>query len=162
MKTWGSLICIWRWEKSTPLCSLLPTCRSALFYQHTHSYPRTFAAWRRVRCGPSTSLKQFGSIMSRVGLICVTPALPRLLRFIKEGESVHRSALGQVIFLTFVHVYLDFVSSGHSDVGTFVEGRGGCLYRVQAVSISQSPQFSWWGLVLAETRPVQWVTLHNI
>ena len=25
-----------------------------------------------------------------------------------------------------------------------------------------SPQRSWWGLVLAETRPAQWVTLHNI
>ena len=27
---------------------------------------------------------------------------------------------------------------------------------------SRSPQRSWWGLVLAETCPVQWVTLHNI
>ena len=31
-----------------------------------------------------------------------------------------------------------------------------------AVSISQSPQRSLRGLVLAETRPVQWVALHNI
>ena len=31
-----------------------------------------------------------------------------------------------------------------------------------AVPISSSPQCSWWGLVLAETRPAQWVTLHNI
>ena len=31
-----------------------------------------------------------------------------------------------------------------------------------AVPISQSPQGSWWGLVLAETGPVQWVTLHYI
>ena len=31
-----------------------------------------------------------------------------------------------------------------------------------AVSISRSPQHSWWGLVLAETCPAQRVTLHNI
>ena len=31
-----------------------------------------------------------------------------------------------------------------------------------AVPISRSLQRSWWGLVLAETRPAQWVTLHNI
>ena len=31
-----------------------------------------------------------------------------------------------------------------------------------AVPISRSPQRSWWGLVLAETLLVQWVTLHNI
>ena len=79
----------------------------------------------RERHGLSTSLKQFDSIMARMELVCVTPSLLRLLRFIKEGESVHRSALGQVIFPTVVHVYLDFVSSGHSDVGTFAEGRGG-------------------------------------
>ena len=52
------------------------------------------------------------------------PSLLRLLCFTKEGESVHRSALGQVIFPTFVHVYLDFVSGGHSDVGTFLFGGG--------------------------------------
>lgn len=55
-------------------------------------------------------------------LVCVIPSLLRLLRFTKEGESVHRSALGQVVFPTFVHVYLDFVSGGHSDVGTFAGG----------------------------------------
>ena len=27
--------------------------------------------------------------------------------------------------------------------------------------ISRSPQCSWWGLVLADRRPAQWVTLHN-
>jgi len=27
---------------------------------------------------------------------------------------------------------------------------------------SQSPQRSWWGLVLAKTHPVQWGTLYNI
>lgn len=66
-------------------------------------------------------------------LVCMIPSLLRLLRFTKEGESVHRSALGQVIFPTFVHVYLDFVSGGHSDVGTFCLGGegGGCLYSVQ-------------------------------
>ena len=31
-----------------------------------------------------------------------------------------------------------------------------------AVPISQSHQHSWWGLVLVETRPVRWVTLHNV
>ena len=31
-----------------------------------------------------------------------------------------------------------------------------------AVPISWSPRYSWWGLVLAETCPVQWVALHNI
>ena len=30
-----------------------------------------------------------------------------------------------------------------------------------AVPISRSPQHSWWGLILAETRSVQWVTSHN-
>ena len=30
------------------------------------------------------------------------------------------------------------------------------------VPISRSPQHSWWGLVLAEMCPAQWVTLHNI
>ena len=34
--------------------------------------------------------------------------------------------------------------------------------RILAVPISQSPQCSWWGLVLAKTCPTQWVTLHNI
>ena len=31
-----------------------------------------------------------------------------------------------------------------------------------AVPISWSPQPSWWGLVLAETHPAQWVTLHDM
>ena len=31
-----------------------------------------------------------------------------------------------------------------------------------AVPISRSPQCNWWGLALAETRPAQRVTLHNI
>ena len=31
-----------------------------------------------------------------------------------------------------------------------------------AVPISRSPQHSWWGLVLAEARPAQWVTSHNL
>jgi len=46
---------------------------------------------------------------------------PRLLLFTKKGESVHRSTLAQVIFPTFVHIYLDFVAGGHSDVGTSAE-----------------------------------------
>ena len=46
---------------------------------------------------------------------------PRLLLFTKERESVHRSTLAQVIFPTFVHIYLDFVAGGHSDVGTSAE-----------------------------------------
>ena len=31
-----------------------------------------------------------------------------------------------------------------------------------AVPIFRSPQCSWWGLVLTETHPAQWVTLYNI
>ena len=33
---------------------------------------------------------------------------------------------------------------------------------VNTVPISQSPQCSWWGLVLAEMHPVQWVVLHTV
>ena len=36
------------------------------------------------------------------------------------------------------------------------------VHVMHVVPISRSPQRSWWGLVLAKTRPVQWVTLHNI
>ena len=36
-----------------------------------------------------------------------------------------------------------------------------CILCKIVVPISRSPQHSWWGLALAETRPAQWVTLYK-
>lgn len=41
----------------------------------------------------------------------------RLLNFIEECDSTHKSDISLILYPIFVHVYLDLVAGGHSEMG---------------------------------------------